>query len=186
MFMNPIKWWKERREQKRKDREAQATLQMWAWLEKIFAGGMLSFDYKANRLFMTQPMASLLMAGGADGWVRSVDNIYQYAHWLQVQHEWEQFMRKEELAAVRRALKDNPKMKREDVERVKRACRQDIAMSDLPEPKTEPFEFFIIPDSVEANVEPLAVGYYDPATGQMDVATWDEVRELVSATPNDV
>ena len=80
MFMNPIKWWKERREQKRKDREAQATLRMWAWLEKIFASGMLSFDYKANRLFMTQPMASLLMAGGADGWVRAVDNIYQYAH----------------------------------------------------------------------------------------------------------
>lgn len=179
---NPIKWWKERRAQKRKLRETRDTLQMWAWLEKIFASGMLSFDYKANRLFMTQPMALLLMAGGADGWVRAVDNIYQYAHWLQTQHEWEQFMRKEELAAVRKALKDDPKMQREDVERVKRACRQDIAMSDLPEPKTEPFEFFIIQDSVEAKVEPLAVGYYDPATGQMDVATWDEVRDLLAAS----
>jgi hypothetical protein len=28
-------------------------------------------------------------------------------------------------------------------------------------------------------VEPLAVGYYDPDSGQMDVATWADVKQLL-------
>ena len=36
-------------------------------------------------------------------------------------------------------------------------------------PKVEPFEFFIIPDSKEAKVEPVAIGFYDPETGRMEV-----------------
>ena len=46
-------------------------------------------------------------------------------------------------------------------------------------PKVEPFEFFIIPLSTETKVEPLAVGYYDPNTSQMDVAAWSDVAQLL-------
>ena len=67
--MNILKKWRERRQQKRKQRETQQTLQMWALLEKLFDAGQISFDRKAHRLFITQPVASLLMSRGADAWV---------------------------------------------------------------------------------------------------------------------
>ena len=177
-----------RREQKRHDRETKQTLQIWAWLEKIFESGQLSFDYENHRLFITQPMASLMMAHGADGWMRSVSNIYQYVHWVQTQHAWEEFMRKEEMAAVRKAIAAVPSnrggspsgnLSRDDIERIKHARRQEIAFSDMEPPKAEPFEFFIIPTSTEAKVEPIAIGHYDPNTEEMDVATWDDVKQLL-------
>ena len=154
---------------------------------------MLSFDRKAHRLFITQPVASLLMSKGADAWVQSVHNIYNYVHFLQTQQAWDEYMQKEELAAVRDAMQKaksqedgnsqfsilNSQLSRSDIGRIRLARRQQIAFSDMEPPKVEPFEFFIIPLSTEAKVEPLAVGYYDPNTAQMDVATWDDVAQLL-------
>ena len=187
--MNILKKWRERRQQKKALKAQQQTLQMWALLEKLFDAGQISFDHKAHRLFVTQPVASLLMSNGADAWVQSVHNIYNYVHFLQTQQAWEEYMQKEELAAVREAMQGaNPlpsgksgggSISREDIDRIRLARRQQIAFSDMEPPKVEPFEFFIIPLSTEAKVEPLAVGYYDPNTGEMDVATWDDVAQLL-------
>ena len=183
--------WRERRQQKRKQRETQQTLQTWALLEKLFDAGQISFDRKAHRLFITQPVASLLMSKGADAWVKSVHNIYNYVHFLQTQQAWDEYMQKEELAAVREAMQATKEhqpsaisphpsaLSRQDIDRIRLARRQQIAFSDMEPPKVEPFEFFIIPLTTEAKVEPLAVGYYDPNTGQMDVATWDDVKTLL-------
>ena len=189
--MNILKKWRERRQQKRKQRETQQTLQMWALLEKLFDAGQISFDRKAHRLFITQPVASLLMAKGADAWVQSVHNIYNYVHFLQTQQAWDEYMQKEETKAVREAMQaakehqssavshQPSSISRSDIDRIRLARRQQIAFSDMEPPKVEPFEFFIIPLSTEAKVEPLAVGYYDPNTAQMDVATWDDVKALL-------
>ena len=183
--------WRERRQQKKALKAQQQTLQMWALLEKLFDAGQISFDRKAHRLFITQPVASLLMSRGADAWVQSVHNIYNYVHFLQTQQAWDEYMQKEEMKAVRDAMQaakehqpsaishQPSSISRSDIDRIRLARRQQIAFSDMEPPKVEPFEFFIIPLSTEAKVEPLAVGYYDPATGQMDVATWDDVAQLL-------
>ena len=102
--MNILKKWRERRQQKKALKAQQQTLQMWAWLEKLFDAGQISFDRKAHRLFITQPVASLLMSRGADAWVQSVHNIYNYVHFLQTQQAWDEYMQREELAAVRDAM----------------------------------------------------------------------------------
>ena len=177
--MNILKKWRERRQQKRKQRETQQTLQMWALLEKLFDAGQISFDRKAHRLFITQPVASLLMSRGADGWINSIHAIYQYTYLRQSQQAWEDYLQQEELEAVRDAMKGGGSLSRTDIDRIRLARRQQIALSDMEPPKVEPFEFFIIPLSTEAKVEPLAVCYYDPNTGEMDVATWDDVAQLL-------
>ena len=189
--MNILKKWRERRQQKRKQRETQQTLQTWALLEKLFDAGQISFDRKAHRLFITQPVASLLMAKGADAWVQSVHNIYNYVHFLQTQQAWDEYMQREEMKAVRDAMQaakehqpsavshQPSSLTRQDIDRIRLARRQQIAFSDMEPPKVEPFEFFIIPLTTEAKVEPLAIGYYDPNTGQMDVAAWSDVAQLL-------
>ncbi len=140
---------------------------------------MLGFDHKAHRLFIAQPFASLLMANGADGWINSIHAIYQYTYLRLSQEAWEDYLQKEELTAVREALSKNPKLQRDDIDRIRWSRRQEIAISDMEPPKVEPFEFFIIPDSTEAAVEPIAVGSYDPNTGQMEVAVWNDVKILL-------
>ena len=176
---NPIKQWRERRRQKKELKKQRELFQTWALLESIFQIGQLSFDSKSNRLFITQPLATLLMARGAEGWVNSISAIYQYLYWQQAQKAWGNFFHEEELAAVRHALVENPNMQRIDIDRIKRARRAEIAMTDMEPPKVEPFEFFILPDSTEASVEPIAIGYFDPETGEMEVATWEEVKPLL-------
>ena len=182
MMWNPYKRWKENRKKKKLRKDQFNLLQTWAWLESIFESGMLSFDEKEHRLFILQPMAVLLMAKGAEGWVNSIHSIYQYLHWRQTQKEWEKFFQKEELAAVRMALNgpSGDKLTNEDIERIKRSRRAEIASSDMEAPKVEPFEFFIIPNSTEAKVEPIGIGYYDPNTGEMEVAAWEEVKSSLS------
>ena len=210
-MFNLISHWRERRQQKKALKAQQQLLQTYALLEKVFDSGQLSFDAKSRRLFITQPLASLLMAKGADAWVNSIHTIYQYTYLRQSQQAWDEYMQREELAAVREAMKGhgglvrgseasddhvpvptvpedgnsqfsilNSQLSRSDIDRIRLARRQQIAFSDMEPPKVEPFEFFIIPLSTEAKVEPLAVGYYDPNTGQMDVATWDDVKTLLS------
>ena len=139
---------------------------------------MLSFDEKQHRLFITQPLAHLLMARGADGWINSIHGIYQYLYWRQTQQAWNDYFHEEELAAVRNALTSpaGDNVTRDDIERIKRSRRAEIAINDIEPPKVEPFEFLIIPDSTEAKVEPIGIGHYDPSTGEMEVATWDEVK----------
>lgn len=139
----------------------------------------MSFDDKAHRLFITQPLAVVLMANGADGWVNSIHAIYQYTYWRTSQQAWDDYMHKEEVAAVRKALNQGENLTRDDIDRIKWSRRQEIALSDMQPPKVEPFEFFIIPNSTETKIEPLAVGYYDPNTEKMEVATWDEVKALI-------
>ena len=186
---NWMKRFLKRRREKKHQRESLQTLRTWGWLEKVFESGMLSFDTEHHRLFITQPMAVLMMANGADGWVNSVREIYQYVHWRQTQRAWEEFMQKEELAAVRAALSEELRVKseefataamgRDDIERIKRARRMEIAQGDMEPPKVEGFEFFILPDSTAAAVEPIAVGYFDPETEGMEIAQWSEVKALL-------
>lgn len=156
-------------------------MRTWIWLEKIFESGMLSFDHKSHRLFISQPVAVLLMANGADGWTKSIHAIYQYTYFRLLQQAWEDFMQKEELAAVRNAMSSpaGDKITRDDIERIKRSRRSEIAVGDMEPPKIEPFEFFILPDSTEAKVEPLGIGYYDPNKREMEVATWEDVKSLI-------
>lgn len=138
-----------------------------------------------------QPFAVLLMARGAEGWVNSVHVIFQYTYWHQIQKAWNDYIRKEELASVRKAIRAQsgksgnkrknkaPVLTREDIQRIKSSRRKEIGLSDIEPPKAEPFEFYIIPDSTEAAVEPIAVGYYDPTTEDMEVASWNDVSKLI-------
>ena len=192
--MNLLNMWREYRQQKKAQKQQKKLLQTWLWLEKVFKSGQLSFDYRARRLYIMQPFAVLLMARGADGWVNSIHAIFQYTYWKQSQEAWGNFIHKEELAAVRKAMGTltstvtgtkkkgkaaTPSLTRDDIQRIKRSRRKEIALSDMEPPKAQPFEFFIIPDSTEPKVDPLAIGYYDPNTEEMEVATWDEVKNLI-------
>ena len=182
--MNPFFYFsKKRREQRRKLKELHQFSFVFATLDRLEQSGLLVWDQKSRRYFISQSLATVMIAQGAEGWVNFIQNLYLHTYWQQIQQVTGDTMLKAELAAVRKAsVGDNHQtvqLSRDDVERIRRAARQQVAESDIEPPKVEPFEFFILPDTTEAAPKPIAVGYFDPETNDMELAPWSEVEPLL-------
>lgn len=167
-------------------------------LDQLEKGGMLSFDTKNRRLFIEEPLALVMMAGGTEKWTNFIQNCFTWLYHRQCAEAWSKYILKEELDAVRVASKQYTAMTRADVERVRRARRDEIAQGDMEPPKVEAFEFFVVravsndavakPQPTEngesggANKrkavpagEILAVGHYEPETEQLELGAWEDV-----------
>lgn len=172
---------RERRARKRKLREERDLLATAATLERLMTSGMISWAPKQRRMLISQPLAVLMMRS-AESWQNFVQKLYQWTYLKQCNQAWEKYFQKEELAAVRVAVaaaEPHHALGREDIERIKRARRQEIAFTEMAPPKVEPFEFFVLPDSTEAAPKPVFVGRFDPESGEQQLALWSDVETFL-------
>ena len=173
---------KKRREQRRKLRELKSFSSVFSTLDRLAGSGLLTFDQKQRRLFIAQSLAVLMMKD-AESWVAFCTNVFQWLYYQQAQEAWNAHFLKEELAAVRAAsVGDNHQtvqLSRDDVERIRRAARQQVAESDIEPPKVEPFELFIVEETVDAKPKIIGVGFFDPESGDTELAPWSEVEPLL-------
>ena len=173
-----------KRGDRRKMKELKGFASCFNTLDRLAASGLLIWQPDQRRLFITQPLAVLMMKS-AESWQTFIQNCYLWTYYNQTQAAWNDFMLKEELAAVRRASvgagHQTVRLGREDVERIRRARRAEIAQSDMEPPQVAPFEFFILPDTTEAAPKPIAVGYFDAETNDMELAPWSEVEPLLKS-----
>lgn len=192
--MNPFTYFsKKRREQRKKLKELRQFSSVFTTLDRLEQSGLLTFDAKSRRLFIAQSLA-LLMMKDAESWVNFITNVYQWLYYQQAQEAWNAHFLKEELAAVRKASQATKEhqpssvshqpssLSRDDVERIRLAARQQVAESDIEPPKVEPFEMFIVEDTVDAKPKIIAVGYFDPETNDMELAPWSEIAPLLKKT----
>ena len=189
---------KKRREQRKKLKELKQFSSTFTTLDRLEQSGLLVWDQKQRRLFIAQSLAALMMKD-AQSWVNFITNVYQWLYYQQAQQAWSDHFLKEELAAVRKASVDDRsasplgssenhetvQLSRADVERIRLAARQQVAESDIEPPKVEPFELFIVEDTVDAKPKIIAVGYFDPETGDTEIAPWSEVSGLVRASSDE-
>lgn len=175
---------KKHREQRRKLKELKQFSSTFTTLDRLEQSGLLVWDQKQHRLFIAQSLAILMMKD-AESWVNFVTNVFQWLYYQQAQQSWNDHFLKEELAAVRAASvgenHQTVQLSRADVERIRLAARQQVAESDIEPPKVEPFEMFIVEDTVDAKPKIIAVGFFDPETNDMELAPWSEVEPLVRA-----
>ena len=173
---------KKRREQRRKLKELKQFSSTFTTLDRLEQSGLLVWDQKQHRLFIAQSLAVLMMKD-AQSWVNFLTNVFQWLYYQQAQQSWNDHFLKEELAAVRAASvgenHQTVQLSRADVERIRLAARQQVAESDIEPPKVEPFEMFIVEDTVDAKPKIIAVGYFDPGTNNMDLAPWSEIQPLL-------
>lgn len=113
-------------------------------LNELEKGGMLSFDINNRRLFIEEPLALVMMTGGAKKWENFIGNCFVWLYHRQCSEAWDQYIKTEELDAVRVASKQYAAMTRADVERVRRVRRDEIMEGDIEPPKVEGFEFFVV------------------------------------------
>lgn len=187
--MSTISYFKKRREQKRRLRQLGEIGGVFHSLDQCEEGGLVAFDKKNRRLFIEEPLAVVMMSGGAEKWQAFMHNCFAWLYYRQCSEAWEAFIRKEELVAVRKATKQYAAMTRADIERVRRARRTEIGESDMKPPKVEPFEFFVVREKSENSEysensdsrkavpggEILAVGSYEPETERLEMAAWEDV-----------
>ena len=181
--MNPFTYFsKKRREQRKKLKELRQFSSVFTTLDRLEQSGLLTFDAKSRRLFIAQSLA-LLMMRDAESWIAFIQNVYLWLTYQECQRLWSEHFLKEELSAVRKAsVNENHEtvpLSRADVERIRLAARQQVAESDIEPPKVEPFEMFIVEDTVDAKPKIIAVGYFDPETNDMELAPWSEVEPLL-------
>lgn len=182
--MNIFRKWKERRRQKQKLRELSRFAGAFNTLDQLESSGLLVYDIKTRRLFIEQQLAALMLRN-AESWQNFIQNCYLWLYYREVQTAWEDFMLNEELKAVRKAKQGSKTaLSRKDVERIRRARRDEILQSDMEPPKIQGFEFFIVrPTSAvpedRKETDPVghlvAVGHYDPSTEQMEMTLWQDL-----------
>lgn len=197
--MNPFTYFsKKRREQRKKLKELRQFSSVFTTLDRLEQSGLLVWDQKQHRLFIAQSLAILMMKD-AESWVNFITNVYQWLYYQQAQEAWNAHFLKEELSAVRKASvgdrsasplgssknHETVQLSRPDIERIRLAARQQVAESDIEPPKVEPFEMFIVEDTVDAKPRILAVGYFDAESGETELAPWSEVAPLLQGNARD-
>lgn len=192
--MNFFQRLRQRREEKRRLRDLNKTASAFATLERLQTSGLLAWDAKQRRVLIAEPLAFIYMSK-AETWQAFMQNLYLWTYYTACNEAWEAYMQKEELKAVRVAMAEreqvevtadgktqkqhSPNLTRDDIDRIRRARRAEIAQSDMKPPRVEGFEFFIIRDTTGAQPDIVAVGHYDPDTEQIEMATWQEVKLLL-------
>lgn len=185
---NPIKQWLQKRQQKKASKQnlrwLQSVAQQHQWLDQLRTAGLLQWDVVQRRLFIEADLAVLFIQS-AQRWTAFIHNTYQWLYYLESQTAVEDYFHQEELKAVREQLNQHPDLSRSDIDRIRRARRAEIIQSDVPTPKVEPFEFFIVradepsTAAAQASGRLIAVGHYDPDTQHMEIAPWEDIQPLL-------
>jgi hypothetical protein len=137
-----------------------------------------------RRLFIEADLAVLFLQD-AQRWTAFIHNTYQWLYYLESQTAVEDYCHQQELKAVREQLNQHPDLSRADIDRIRRHRRAEIMQSDVPTPKVEPFEFFIVraeepsTAAAQASGRLIAVGHYDPDTQHMEIAPWEDIKDLL-------
>lgn len=185
---NPIKQWLQKRRQKKASKQnlrwLQSVAQQHQWLDQLRTSGLLQWDVVQRRLFIEADLAVLFLQD-AQRWTAFIHNTYQWLYYNLAQQTMEDYFHQQELKAVREQLNQTPDLSREDIDRIRRHRRAEIIQSDVPTPKVEPFEFFIVrTDAVTIQQEQntgrlIAVGHYDPSNDGMEIAPWEDIQQLL-------
>ena len=190
---------KERREERLKLRELHTFSKTFGTLERLEQSGMLWFDMRNRRLMIEQPLAVLMMKD-AESWMNFMRNVFQWQYYKQCNKAWEEYIQTEELRSVRAAIKEaaaekpSRQLNYKDIDRIKRARRDEIAFDEVKAPKVEGFEFFVVREAATGTQqtghgatktesvpggEIRVVGNYDPQKDDIEMAAWEEVKQFI-------
>lgn len=185
--MNILKKMREKRKQKTQLKKLREYSHIFGTLETLHVHHLLTWDAKTRRLYIAEPVAIVMLRQGMVGWENFLQNVWQWTFFKDQQAAWDAFLREEEIKAVQERKKHVAMLTKAEAERIRRARRDEILADDLETPKVEGFELFILGDAAgrpsgetDGTVAGIvAVGEYNPESGELNMAMWDEVKESV-------
>ena len=185
--MNIFKKMSDKRNQKEQLKKLSEYSNIFGTLETLHAHHLLTWDAKARRLYIAEPVAIVMISQGTMGWENFLQNVWQWTFFKEQQAAWDAYFRQEEIKAVQARKKQVAMLSKAEAERIRRARRDEILAEELETPKVEGFELFILGDAAgETSGKPegsvagiIAVGEYNPESGELSMTMWGEVKEAV-------
>lgn len=183
--MNIIRKWRERRQNKQKKRELTRIASVFSSIKQLVEKHLVQWDATKKRLYIAQPMAVIMLAKGHEAWCNFLQNLYIYRVYCQQQEAWENYVTQRQQEAVRKRMSTGIAMHPGEVDRIRRAVRERIKPDAVPVPPVEAFDFVIITDHPQGDKQAIVtfVGEYNPDTGHIDMAAWDDVKMALNTIP---
>jgi len=105
--MNIFKKWLQKRQQKKaqqqKLQQLSDTASRFRILERLEENHLLAWEPRQRRLFIEADLAALFLVT-PEKWTAFIHNVHEWLYYRLCQQVWEDYFRKEELAAVRKAI----------------------------------------------------------------------------------
>lgn len=178
MNWNPFKALRERRAQKAALKRLGDIASTFGNLEKMEKGGLLIWDERDRRLFIAAPLATVMMGKGQEAWEGFLQNCYLWQTYREQQKAWDRHIRQEQAKAIRTRQMGGIKLPQTEIARIKRAITERVSFNEIKISEIKAFEFYILADSANdpKRQEVVLVGQYHPETGQLSMATWEDVQ----------
>lgn len=183
--MKWLKKWREHRQEEKRLKRLSTLSKVFAIFDKMIRVGLVSWNDKERRVFISEPVALFFIAQGADRWKTFLSNLYCCQMYRLQQKQWNDYIIDCQTKAVRRRRSEVAMLTKAEVERIRRTTADGISMQDVDLPTIQPFEFFVVQDVVGDKATVLWVGTYDPDTDVLDMAEWDSVRRAIDKNRNE-
>lgn len=195
---------RKKRRAMREQKELEQICRNFKSLEALQKSGLILWDLPRRRLFLEQPIAMMMMNSNKT-WRAFLQNCFLWIYYQECVDAMDTLMLDKELKAVRRAKKICNTLTMRDINRIKTACRNEIAFEEYERhaPEIKSFEFFVIRENSEAvprsknkggtdeeneNIvaggELFCVGQYDPNAETFDIALWSDIQSFFHSANN--
>lgn len=153
-------------------------------VETLEKHGLLAWVEKDKRLFIALPLASVMIARGMDGFQNFLDNVTMYHAQKELERQYRAIVRDRQREAVKKRTASGVRVKAGELDSIRRAVVDALQPDDIAGTTLAPFDFFIISDSVEgySQAEVSFVGHYNPDSGQVDMAPWSDIQQLINSS----
>lgn len=174
IMKNPIKavkdWWAGRRQRRRIGDVAG----VFATIEKLVKSNLLYWDEKQRQLLIAEPLATVMLVHGADGWTAFLNNVFLYVSFRFMSERWNNRLLVRQAKAIAKAKAATPGLSAADIQRIKLSEAERMSAGEVQLPAMERIDFYIVSEA-EGKTEPALCGFYDPQTDKFDIVEWSEV-----------
>lgn len=171
---NPIKVFKDWRAGRRQRRRIGDVAGVFATIEKLVKSNLLYWDEKQRQLLIAEPLATVMLAHGVDGWTAFLNNVFLYVSFRFMSERWNNRLLVRQAKAIAKAKAATPGLSAADIQRIKLSEAERMSAGEVPPPAMERIDFYIVAES-DGKAAPVQCGFYDPQTDKFDIVEWSEV-----------
>ncbi len=176
-MLNPFAYIQKKRAQKEQLARLSTISTTFGNIEKLIKSNLLHWDRRHRRLFIAEPLAMFFIARGAEQWSNFLNNVYQYVAYLHLNDKWNSVFVQRSNKAIAEAKRKTPTLTKDDILRIRRATRSELAETDVKTPEISAFDFFVVKDSKDAKAQTTLVGTFDPASQLFNIVPWDDIQQ---------
>lgn len=160
----------------REEKKLKELLRVFATIDKLYQSNMVYWDRANNRVFIAEPIATVMLERGEEKWSSMLNNLYFHHVYDIYRRRADDYISAAQAKAVLDARQQNPALSDFEVQCIRRGVNAQIKDDVLPEEPIKPFDFFIVADVVGSAPVTTLAGQYNPDTQLFTIVPWGEIQ----------